>query len=125
MFAVFWRHMTDGFVDRLKIVATDDPAPFSADDEEVNPSGGHLVALATAAAPEYDRPFERAFLGQVDGEEVQPLERITRLCSVVDGSPQTANIPEGDLRLPRIDRFEVLLKLRAQNVNQPKSLFAS
>lgn len=49
---------------------------------------------------------------------VWPLERITRLCSVVDGHPQTANVPDGHLRLPRIDRFEVLKRLRAQNANQ-------
>lgn len=125
IFAGFWRLQTDGLVDRLQIVATDDPAHFSADDEKLNPSGSQVVPLHTAAAPEYDRPFERAFLGWVDGSELKRLERITRICSVVDGDPNTANIPEGDLRLPSIDRFEVLLKLRAQNANQTKSLFAS
>jgi hypothetical protein len=125
IFAGFWRLQTDGIVDRLRIVATDDPAPFSADEEAINPSGGQLVPLKTATAPEYDRPFERAFLGWVNGQELQLLDRITRICSVIDHDPHSAGIPEGVLRLPRVDRFEVLLKLRAQNANQTKSIFAS
>jgi hypothetical protein len=125
IFAGFWRMQTDSLVGRLEIVATDDAAPFSADDTQVNPSGGRIVALDTAAAPNFDRPFERFFLGQVDGERLKGLDRITRLCSVVDGRPHTAHIPDGVLRVPRVDRFEVLLALRAQNVRQPKRLYAS
>lgn len=116
---------TDPLVGRLSIVATDDPAPFSADAMEINPSGGRVVGFKTGAAPEYDAPFERAFLGQVGGERLRLLERLTRLGSVVDGVPLTAAIPEGVLRVQRVDRFEVLLMLRARNVRQPRSRYAS
>lgn len=36
IFAGFWRMQTDALVGRLSIVATDDPAPVSPDDEDVN-----------------------------------------------------------------------------------------
>ncbi len=123
--AAGWRLMTDSLVPQLRIVATDDPTPFSADDQAVNPTGGRLVVMHTGAAPQYDRPFERSFLGQTAGSRLRVMSRIARICSTVVGEVHTASIPEGILRAPRINRFEVLLTLRVDNVNQPRTLYAS
>lgn len=121
----FWRMQTDPLEKRLSIAVTDDEAQFSSADEQINPSGGRVVTLDTRAAPEYDRPYERAFLGSVRGDWLHDLDAITRVCSLVDGTPLTAGVPEGDFRVERVDRFEVLLVLRAENARQPKSLYAS
>ena len=83
------------------------------------------MKLETVAAPDYDRPFERAFIGGVDGSQLRDLERITRVCAVVDDAPLAAHIPEGELKIDHVDRFEVLVILRAENVRQPKRLYAS
>ena len=125
IFAGFWTMQTDSLVDRLTIVATDDPLPVSDSDDTVNPGGGLVVTMDTNAAPEYDRPFERAFIGRIGGEQLRGLEQITRICSVVDATPLSAHIPEGVLKIDSVDRFEALVILRAENVQQPKRRYAS
>ena len=125
IFAGLWRMQTDSLVGRLKIVATDDSAAISPDDDVVNPAGGAIVELETCAAPEYDQPFERAFLGRVAGRELGTLDPVTRVCTVVDDAPYSAHTPEGELRIDQVDRFEALVILRAENVRQPKRRYAS
>lgn len=124
-FAGAWRMHVDGLASRLGIVVTNDPAPFSADDTAINPSGGELVELSASRASGYDRPFEHAFLGVGEGPEVAKLGRVTRVCSTVDGEPNTAGIPEGVFLVSDVDRFEALVVLRARNANEPKRDFAS
>lgn len=94
-FAGAWRRLVDGLEPRLGIVVTNDPAPFSADDTMVNPSGGELVELSVSRAFEYDRPFEHAFLGVGEGSAVADLGKVARVCSTVDREPHSAGIPEG------------------------------
>lgn len=125
IFAAFWRMQIDALVPRFGIVVTNDQATVSADDVLVNPSGGDVVELAVRRAEEYDRPFEHAFLGVGDGEAVASLEHVTRVCSTVEGEPNTAGIPEGAFRIADVDRFEALVILRARNANEPKRDFAS
>jgi hypothetical protein len=115
----------DGLAPRLGIVVTNDPAPFSADDTAINPSGGDLVELSVSRASEHDRPFEHAFLGVVPGTEVAKLGQVTRVCSTVGGEPHSAGIPEGALLVSDVDRFEALVVLRARNAHEPKRDFAS
>lgn len=115
----------DGLAPRLGIVVTNDPAPFSADDTAVNPSGGDLVELSVTRASEYDRPFQHAFLGVAEGEDIARLGKITRISSTVNGEPHSAGIPEGTFLVAELDRFEVLLVLRARNANELKRDFAS
>jgi hypothetical protein len=124
-FAGAWRMQVDGLAPRLGIVLTNDPAPFSADDTAVNPSGGDVAALSVSRASAHDRPFEHAFLGVADGREVAKLGRVTRVCSTVDGDPLTAGIPEGAFLVSDVDRFEALVVLRARNATEPKRDFAS
>jgi hypothetical protein len=94
--------MTDPLAD-LAILATDDQGPHTPDDAQVNPRGGRVVALTTPPAPEYDRPFERVFLGEAPGELVAGLTQITRIAAVDDTSLLAVHIPEGVRRLERID----------------------
>jgi hypothetical protein len=115
----------DGLAPRLGIVVTNDPAPFSADDTAINPSGGDVIGLNVSRASEYDRPFEHGFLGVGEGAEVAKLGRVTRVCSTVDGEPHSAGIPEGAFLISEVDRFEALVVLRARNAHEPKRDFAS
>ncbi|RNM12229.1 hypothetical protein [Nocardioides pocheonensis] len=124
-FAGFWRQSLEAIGPRLGMVVTNDASPFAPDDTAVNPSGGALVELDVNRAQEYDRPFEHAFLGTGPGNEVASLGRITRVCSTVDGEPSAAAIPDGELLVTEVDRFETLLVLRARNANEPKRDFAS
>jgi hypothetical protein len=124
-FAVAWRMQVESLAPRLGIVVTNDPAPFSADDTAINPSGGELVELSVSRASEHDRPFEHAFLGVGPGAEVAKLAQVTRVCSTVDGEPHSAGIPEGAFLLSDVDRFEALVVLRARNAHEPKRDFAS
>jgi len=115
----------EGLAPRLGIAVTNDPAPFSADETAINPSGGDLVELSVSRASEYDRPFEHAFLGVGQGSDVAKLGQVTRVCSTVDGEPNTAGIPEGVFLVSDVDRFEALVILRARNANEAKRDFAS
>jgi hypothetical protein len=124
-FAGAWRMLVDGLAPRLGIVVTNDPAPFSADETAINPSGGELVELSVSRASEHDRPFEHAFLGVGQGSEIANLRQVTRVCSTVDGEPHSAGIPEGAFLVSDLDRFEALVVLRARNANEPKRDFAS
>ena len=124
-FAGAWRMQVESLAPRLGIVVTNDPAPFSADDIAINPSGGELVELSVSRASEHDRPFEHAFLGVGPGTEVAKLGQVTRVCSTVDGEPHSAGIPEGAFLVSDVDRFEALVVLRARNANEPKRDFAS
>jgi hypothetical protein len=124
-FAAAWRMQVDGLAPRLGIVVTNDPAPFSADDAAINPSGGDLVDLSVSRASQDDRPFEHAFLGVGPGTAIAKLRRVTRVGSTVDGEPLTAGIPEGAFSVSAVDRFEVLVVLRARNATEPKRDFAS
>lgn len=124
-FAAAWRMQVDGLAPRLGIAVTNDSAPFSADDTAINPSGGDLVELSVRRAPEYDRPFEHAFLGCGPGAAVGELGQVTRVCSTIDGDPHTAGILEGAFCISAVDRFEALVVLRARNANEPKRDFAS
>jgi hypothetical protein len=124
-FAAAWRMQVDGLAPSLGIVVTNDPAPFSADDTAINPSGGDLVELSVNRAPDYDRPFEHAFLGAGPGTAITKLGQVTRVGTTVDGQPHTAGIPEGAFFVSAVDRFEVLVVLRARNANEPKRDFAS
>ena len=76
--------LIDGLAPRLAIVVTNDPAPFSADETAINPSGGELVELSVSRASEHDRPFEHAFLGVGQGSEIANLRQVTRVCSTRD-----------------------------------------
>jgi hypothetical protein len=124
-FAAGWRMLVDGFASRLGIVVTNDPAPFSADDTAINPSGGDVVELSVSRTSEYDRPFEHAFLGVGEGAEIARLGQVTRVCSTIDGEPHTAGIPEGAFQISNVDRFEALVVLRARNARELKRDFAS
>jgi hypothetical protein len=125
IFAAFWRAQVEGIASRLGMAVTNDPAPFDADDTAINPTGGDVVELSVSRVPEYDRPFEHGFLGVASGADVAALGRVTRVCSTVDGEPNTAGIPEGAFVVADIDRFEALIILRAQNADGPKRDFAS
>jgi hypothetical protein len=125
IFASFWRMQIDAIAPRLGIAVTNDPAPFSAADTAINPTGGNVVELRVSRAPEYDRPFEHAFLGVCDGKDVALLGRVTRVCSTVDGEPHAAGIPEGAFLVGGVDRFEALVVLRARNADGPKRDFGS
>jgi hypothetical protein len=116
--------LVDGLAPRLGIVVTNDPAPFSADETAINPSGGELVELSVSRASEHDRPFEHAFLGVGQGSEIANLRQVTRV-STVDGEPHSAGIPEGAFLVSELDRFEALVVLRARNAKEPKRDFAS
>jgi len=94
-FAGAWRMAVDDLAPRLGIAVTNDPAPFSADDTGINPRGGAVVELGVSRAPNYDRPFEHAFLGVSQGAEIARLREVTRVCSTVDGEPHSAGVPEG------------------------------
>jgi hypothetical protein len=124
-FAAAWRMQVDGLAPRLGLVVTNDSAPFSAEDTAINASGGDLVELRVIRAPEHDRPFEHAFLGVGSGAAITKLGQVTRVGTTVDGEPLTAGIPEGAFLVSDIDRFEVLVILRARNANEPKRDFAS
>jgi hypothetical protein len=122
---VFWRMQIDGLAPQLGIVVTNDPAPFSSDETEINPSGGELVELSVSRAPDYDQPFQHAFLGVGKGSEIAKLGQVTRVCSTVDGELSSVGFLEGALRVSHVERFEALVVLRARNVKQPKRDFAS
>jgi len=124
-FAGAWRMFVDSLAAQLGIVVTNDPAPFSADDTAINPSGGEVIELSVSRASQLDRPFEHAFLGVGSGAEIARLGRVTRVCSTVNGEPHTAGIPEGAFLVSDVDRFEALVFLRARNANELKRDFAS
>jgi hypothetical protein len=125
IFAGFWKMQIDAIAGRLQVAVTDDLSEFDPDDTVPNPSGGPTVSMKVAPAGEFDRPFERHFLGKLDGRKLRALTQVGRVVSLVDGEPYTGWVPDGDLRVEHVDRFELLLRLRAENVRQPKRRYAS
>jgi hypothetical protein len=126
--AYFFRLQTQHLDKTLRIVVTDDEKPFDPKDEVVNPTGGRVIALKTRPAPDYERPFVRAFLGRAPGSDLDLLTHIGRVCSTMRGDvtqPLAANYPEGRLEVAGLRRFEALMGIRARNVHQPRSDYPS
>lgn len=117
--------LTQGWDAGFQIHATDDAQPAAADDQEVNPSGGQVVTLATRPAPELDQPFLKSFLGTADGAKLRKLKAVTRVVGTLNGSLVACGIIEGCLTIEGIARFEGQMGIRLKNAQMPKLLFGS
>lgn len=110
------------FKPKLRLHVTDDRAPADPDQTAINPSGGVVVDLATAHAPEFDAPFTCVFIGSVCNP-TSKIKEITRLGSTLDEKPAMFGDLEGVLTLEGVDRFEGHLGMRMRSAGSPKEQF--
>lgn len=126
LFAAAFDHMTQHLKTRISLHATDDPDVGNRDNTVVNPTGGAVIDLDTRHAPELEKPYVRALLGHVNGEEMKKLACLSGVVSRLDdGTPMTCGTIEGALKLSRLARFECHMSIRMQNAQQPRGYFAS
>jgi hypothetical protein len=106
----------------LTLAVSDDPSPFDPADDVLNPSGGAVVLLATARAPQYDEDFVANWLGSVEVSALAPLHCIARTGAMFDGRAALAQIRHDNLTLGGFDLFEYRLAWRMANTG-PRRLY--
>ena len=126
LFAGGFDLMTTHLKTRVSLHVTDDPKVEDPDNTVVNPTGGTVIDLETRHAPELEKPFVRSLLGQVNGNQMEKLARVTGVVSKLDNNTlMTLGTIEGVLKLSVDRRFECQMSIRNQNVQQPRGYFAS
>jgi hypothetical protein len=81
------------------------------------------IKFDTRLAPELQRGREPAFLGTVQATRLASLGEVRRIEVITSEHPYMAQLLESPLACEDAARLEVLMHVRATNLNQPKSLF--
>jgi len=109
---------------KSKMLASDDDSPADpAENNLEHPRFKRAVNLSTRVATELQRGSEPAVFGYVSNKELHMLSALRRIDLVTATSPHIMLNLDSELTLGGIVRLEVLLHVRAMNLNQPKSLF--
>jgi hypothetical protein len=114
--------VSSGLWDTMTLMLSDDPSPFDSAHEDFNPTGGAVVPLATARAPEYDEEFVINWLGSVEVAALEPLHCIARTGATLNGRTAMVQVRHDDLKLGGFDVFELRLAHRMENKG-PRRLY--
>jgi len=109
-----WKTMT--------LAVSDDPSAFDPADEKFNPSGGNVVPLATAWAPQYDEEFVCNWLGAVEVASLASLSHIARVGATSEGRAAIVQVRHDNLTLGGFDILECRLAHRVENKG-PRRLY--
>jgi len=114
MVASAWKTMT--------LAVSDDPSAFDPSDEKFNPSGGNVVSLSTARAPQYDERFVCNWLGSVEVASLASLSHIARVGATNEGQGAIVQVRDDNLALGGFDILECRLAFRVEN-RGPRRLY--
>lgn len=106
------------------MIATNFSGSFDAAERDLSHERfGSAIKFDTRLAPELQRGREPAFLGTVQATKLAPLGEVRRIEVITSDHPYMAQLLESPLACDDAARLEVLMRVRAMNLNQPKSLF--
>jgi hypothetical protein len=106
------------------MVATNHSGPFQPDERNLTHERFRsAVKFDTRLAPDLQRGREPAIFGTVPGKKLEPLGEVRRIELIGPEHPYMAQLLESPLICDDAARVEVLMHVRATNLNQPKSLF--
>lgn len=106
------------------MVASDDPSPLDpAEKDLAHPRFKNALPLTTRLAPELQRAGAPAVFGYISKDEVKAMSVLRRIDVISGDQPLLMLTLDSELTVDGITRLEVLLHMRANNLNQPKSLF--
>jgi len=106
------------------MIATNYAGSFDASERDLSHERFRsAVKFDTRLAPELQRGREPAFLGIVQATKLAPLGEVRRIEVITSDHPYMAQLLESPLVCDDAARLEVLMHVRATNLNQPKSLF--
>jgi hypothetical protein len=114
MVASAWKTMT--------LAVSDDPSAFDPSDEKFNPSGGNVVSLSTARAPQYDERFVYNWLGSIEVASLASLSHIARVGATSEGQGAIVQVRDDNLTLGGFDILECRLAFRVEN-RGPRRLY--
>ena len=107
-----------------KMLASEDDSPADpAENNLEHPRLKRALNLSTRVATELRRGSEPAVFGHISNAELHTLSVLRRVDIVTATKPLIMLKLESELTLGGIARLEVLMHVRALNLNQPKSLF--
>ena len=107
--------VSTGLWDTVTLTVSDDPSRFHPAAEVFNPTGGAVVPLRTARAPEYDEEFVINWLGSVEVSALEPLRCIARTGATLDGRAALVQVRHDDLKVGGFDVLELRLAQRLEN----------
>lgn len=115
---------TSKLLEEAKMLASDDPSPPDPGEKGLtHPRFKSALRLSTRLAPELQKDSAPAVLGYITGTELKTLSVLRRVDLVSTEHPILMLMLDAELSVEGIARLEVLLHVRANNLNQPKSLF--
>lgn len=106
------------------MIATNYAGSFDASERDLSHERFEsAVKFDTRLAPELQRGREPAFLGTVQAKKLASLGEVRRIEIITSDHPYMAQLLEAPLVCDDAARLEILMYVRATNLNQPKSLF--
>ena len=106
------------------MIATNYAGPFEPDERDLTHERFRsAVTFDTRLAPELQRGPEPALFGMTPAKKLASLGEVRRIELISTDHPYMAQLLESALICDDAARLEVLMHIRATNLNQPKSLF--
>ena len=106
------------------VIATNESGPCDINERDLSHERFRLgVKFETRLAPDLQRGREPAIFGMISGNLLHPLGQLRRFEVVSSDQPVMAQLLESPFVCGSATRVEVLINVRAMNLNQPKSLF--
>lgn len=115
---------TTRMLSECTLIATSEPGPCDVAETDLSHERFSLgVRLNTRPAPDLQRGKDPAIFGVIPGDALVSLGQIRRFEVIAVDHPVMAQLLESPLICCDAARVEVLMHVRAMNLNQPKSLF--
>jgi hypothetical protein len=115
---------TTRMLSECTLIATSQPGPCDTDERDLfHERFRSGVRFKTRLAPDLQRGNEPAIFGSIPGKALDSLGLVRRFEVIATDHPVMAQLLESPLMCSDAARVEVLMHVRAMNVNQPKSLF--
>ncbi len=116
--------ITRKFLGEARMLASDDPSPPDpAEKGLTHHRFNSALTLCMRLAPELQKGDALAVLGCITETELKNLSVLRRVDLVSNEQPILMLTLDAGLTIKDLARLEVLLHVRANNLNQPKSLF--
>lgn len=123
--ALGWLYgVTTKLLEEARMLASDDSSPPDLKEKDLtHPRFKNALSLRVRLAPELQKGSAPAVLGFITVAELKALSVLRRVDLVSTEHPILMLTLDSELAIVDITRLEVLLHVRAKNLNQPKSLF--
>jgi hypothetical protein len=116
--------VTSKILEEASMLASDDPSPADQSEENLtHPRFKNALKFSMRLAPELQKGSAPAVLGCITDAELKAISALRRVDLVSSELPLLMLTMDAELTVEGIARLEVLLHSRANNLNQPKSLF--